>query len=284
MNEIEFSITNLSADPLSMFAPYAPNRNIWLLFKVGSLEHLTAMQHGLLYMNSLAYFAKLENELRGGLRGDPLEPILGRIHGGPAGKYFHKFTLGIGDGNEPKEFDVSNNAFLTIEIPDASNVMIFCFSALADDETGRIPGESNGELWLDKRLLWFGSHMLLIRNASALSACITDAISKNPYIYGSKYFQGGYGLVEYLDLEGFSGNIGLFRKGKEYSWQHEFRFCFGVRNEALNPFGAFEFQIGDISDITELLPLESILQKPFKITRRMVKKVGNEYLNVAGED
>jgi len=279
---IEFSITNLSADPLSMFTSYSPNRNAWLLFKVGSLEHLTAMQHGLLYMNSLAYFAKLENELAGGLRGDPLESILGRIYGGPAGKYFHKFTLRIGGGNEAKEFDVSNNAVLTVEVPDPPNVMIFCFSALADDETGRIPGESNGELWLDKRLLGFGSHMLLIRNAPALSARITDAISKNPYLYSSKYFQGGYGLVEYVDLEHFSGNIGLFRKDKEYSWQHEFRFCLGVRNEALNPVGAFEFQIGDISDITVLLPLESILQKPFTIERRMVKKVGNEYVDVEG--
>lgn len=274
-------MTNQAADPMSMFESYAPNRNAWLLFKVGSLEHLTAMQHGLLYMNSLTYFAKLESESTGGLRGDSLEPIVGRIYGGPAGKYFNKFTLRIGDGDEAKEFDVSNNAVLTVEVPDPSNVMIFCFSALADDETGRIPGESNGELRLDKRLLGFGRHMLLIRNAPALSARITDAISKNPYLYSSKYFQGGYGLVEYVDLEYTSGNIGLFRKDKMYSWQHEFRFCLGVRNEALNSVGAFEFQIGDISDITELLPLESILQKPFTINRRVVKKVGNEYVDVA---
>jgi len=161
--------------------------------------------------------------------------------------------------------------------------MIFCFSALADDETGRIPGESNGELWLDKRLLLFGSHILTIRNAPIFSARITDAISKTPYLYNSKYFQGGYGLVEYVDLEGFSGNIGLFRKGKEYSWQREFRFCLGVRNEALNPDGAFELHIGDISDITDLLPLEPFLQKPLTIKSRMVKKVGNEYVDVSPE-
>jgi len=232
-------------------------------------------------MNSLAYFAKLENESEEGLRSDPLELVLGRIYGGPSGKYFNKIILTIGNGREAKKFDVSNNAVLTVGIPDPSNVMIFCFSALADDETGRIPGESNGELRLDKRLLGFGSHMLLIRNNPALSARITNAISKNPCLYSSKYFQGGYGLVEYVDLERTSGNIGLFRKDKKYSWQHEFRFCLGVRNEALNPVGAFGLQIGDISDITELLSLESILQKPFTINRRVVKKVGNEYVDVA---
>jgi hypothetical protein len=268
---------------MSMFAPYTPNRNAWLLFKVGSLEHLTAMQHGLLYMNSLTYFSKLENEASGSLRGDSLEPVLGRIYGGPAGKYFNKFSLRIQDGDKEQVFDVSDNAVLTVEIPDPANVMIFCFSAFADDETGKIPGETNGELRLDKRLLEFGSHMLLIRDAGAFSAQINNAIKKSPYLYGSKYFQGGYGLVEYVNLEHTSSHIGLFRKDKRYSWQHEFRFCFGVRNEGLNSNGAFEFQIGDISKITEILPLESVLQKPFSITRRVVKKFGNEYVDVASE-
>jgi len=268
---------------MSIFAPYIPNRNAWLLFKVGSIEHLSAMQHGLLYMNSFAYFAKVENEVSGSLRGDSLEPILGRIYGGLAGKYFNKFALRVGDGGEAKVVDVSNNAVLTVEAPDPANIMIFCFSAFADDKTGKIPGESNGELRLDKCLLGFGSHMLLIRDAGALSARINIAIRKNPYLYSSKYFQGGYGLVEYADLEHTSANIGLFRKDKRYSWQHEFRFCFGVRNKGLNSVGAFEFQIGDISDITELLPLESFLQKPFTISRRIVKKVGNKYVDVTPE-
>jgi len=58
-----------------VFTPYTPNRNAILLFKVGSLEHMTAMQHGQLYMNSLSYFSKLENEasecLRGKMRDSP---------------------------------------------------------------------------------------------------------------------------------------------------------------------------------------------------------------------
>ena len=231
-------------------------------------------------MNSLAYFAKLESEASESLRGDSLEPILGRIYGGLVGKYFIKFMLRVGGGDKARVFDVSNKTVLSVEVPNPANIMIFCFSAFADDETGKIPGESNGELMLDKRLLEFGNHMLLIRSPGTLSARINDAIRKNPCLYSSKYLQGGYGLVEYADLERTSANIGLFRKDKKYSWQHEFRFCFGVRNEGLNSLGAFEFQIGDISDITELLPLESILQKPFTISRRLVKKVGDEYVDV----
>lgn len=276
-------MTDFPTDPMSMFESYTPNRNMWLLFKVCYLEHMTAMQHGLLYMNSLAYFANLENEESGGLRGDPLEQILAQIHGGQAGKYFHKFTLSVGEGDNEKRFDVSNNTALTVQVPDPTNVMVFCFSALADDETGRIPGESNGELRLDRRLLEFGSHILIIRNAPAFSARINKVISNNPHLYSSKYFQGGYGLVEYVNLEHASGNIGLFRKAKRYSWQREFRFILGVRNEALNTTGAFELQTSDISDITELIPLESFLKSPLKINRRVVKKVGNKYIDVTQE-
>ena len=157
-------MNNHAANLMSMFPPYIPNRNAWLLFKVGSLERLRAMQHGLLYMNSLAYFAKLESEASESLRGDSLEPILGRIYGGLVGKYFIKFMLRVGGGDKARVFDVSNKTVLSVEVPNPANIMIFCFSAFADDRTGKIPGESNRELRLDKRLLGFGNHMLLIRD------------------------------------------------------------------------------------------------------------------------
>jgi len=99
----------------------------------------------------------------------------------------------------------------------------------------------------------------------------------------STYFQGGYGLVEYVNLNRGSGNIGLFRKDNRYFWQREFRFILGVRDEALNSNGAFELQIGDLSDISKISSVESYIQNPIKISRRFVKKVGNEYIDVEPE-
>jgi hypothetical protein len=233
------SLFDMDAKPV--FVPYTPNRNALLVFRVSSLDRLTAMQHGLLYMNSLSYFSKIENEASENLRGDLLEPILGRIYGGPAGEYSHIFELHMRDGTV---LDISENALLTVEVPHPANVMIFCFSAIAFDEIWNIPGESNVvEVRLNKRLLEFGSHALVIGNPQLFSARLNNAVKASPYIYGSKYFQGGYGLVEYVDLERTSGNIGVFRKDKRYSWQNEFRLCFGVRDEGLNSEGAFEFQI-----------------------------------------
>jgi hypothetical protein len=272
-----------SSDILSIFETHIPSCHAWLVFKVGSFEHMTAMQNGFLYMNSLAYFAKCVDEELEGLRGDPDEGILARILGGMHGRYFHEFTLSMGEGDNQKTFDVSRNTKLTVEVPDPANVMVFCFSAIADDDTGRIPGENNGELWLDKRLLKFGSHILWIRDAQQFSRRISEAIRNNPYLYNSRYFQGGYGLVEYIDLDNYCGNVGLFRKSKKYSWQREFRFVLGVRKEGLNAVGSLELQIGNISDITELLPLEAFLKSPLKLKRRIFKKLGDEYIDVTKE-
>lgn len=158
--------------------------------------------------------------------------------------------------------------------------MIFCMSAFVQNETGKIQGESEGQIKINKRLLEFGDHMFLIRNAPAFSSRISNAIKGNPHVYGSKYFQGGHGVVEYVDTNKKSGHIGLFRKDKAYAWQNEFRFCFGVEDEGLNNKGAYELQIGDISDISSIVPVQPILDKPFSIKRHYVKKVGDEYVEV----
>ena len=252
------------------------------MFKISSVERLTAMQHGLLYMNSLSYFAKVENEPSKSLRGDPLEPVIGRVYGGKDGEKYHQFTLSYGKGDDAKVLEITQSAVLTVEIPKPSNVMIFCLSAIALDPKWMTLGEFNH--MLNRRLFELGSHALIITNPGAFADRLNRATKANRYIYGSEYFQGGYGLVEYMDLAGASTYIGVFRKDRRYSWQNEFRLCFGVESEGLNAAGAFEFQIGDISDITSLVPLESLLSGPIKINSHIVKKVGNECVEVTPEE
>ena len=271
---------NTPENPYSIFNPYTPIRMAWLMFKVASLDRLTDMQKGLLYMNSLSFFSTMEGKDSDGLRKDSLEKVYLRAHAGPAGKHIRKLQLRIGKGKGEKVFDLGEKAVMTLDVPSPNNVLIFCMAALADDETGKIQGEENGIIKLDERLLEFGSHMLIIRNALAFSSRINESIKNNPHIYGAEYFQGGFGLVQYLDLEGKSGHIGPFRKDKKYSWQKEFRICFGVHNEGLNSNGSFELRVGDLSDITEIIPIQPLLDNPIKIERKMVKNDGNKYIEV----
>jgi hypothetical protein len=247
-----------------------PAQHFWLLFKVGSHEHMRAMQRGLIYMNSVAYFAKIESEINSSLRGDPDEPLLVRIHGGSHENLYHQIILEFKNEERIKSFDISEHTKLTLTVPTPENVVIFSCSALSDDVNGLIYGECDGKVSLDKRFLGFGSHVLIIRNATEFSNRVSSAIKKTPNLYSSKYFQGGFGRVKYVDRTGGIETLGLFRKSHNYEWQQEFRFILGARNEALNKQGALELQIGDISDITELIALESLLSSPLKVTRRHI--------------
>lgn len=59
-----------------------PNKQCWMLFKVANLDRLQALQGGLLYMNSVDYFAKLEGEAGAALRRDELENVYLKLSSG----------------------------------------------------------------------------------------------------------------------------------------------------------------------------------------------------------
>lgn len=62
-------------------------------------------------------------------------------------------------------------------------------------------------------------------------------------------------LIQYVDFETYHGEMGCFKKYKDYfSHQHEFRIVFGdiVANKT------FKIKIGTIQDIAELYPLGEI--------------------------
>lgn len=257
-----------------------PRRNPWLLFKVGHLDHLLALQQGLIYMNSLEYFSSLSGEEHIALRKDELEKVYARYKAGHVGDRVQVLEMSVSHGEHVKTMNLGDGAVMTIYFPRPSNVMLYCMSAFADDETGKIPGEVDGEIRLDERFLRFGSHLLLIRKANEFAKRLNSAIAKHPTIYNSEFFEGGYGLVDYLKLDEHSGNIGLFRKDLIYSWQNEFRICFGVMNETLNSLGAFELNIGDISDISQIIPVQTLINEPLELTRRIFKKDGDKYIQV----
>jgi len=262
------------------FQPHFPDKKIFLAFKVADKPRLEEMRKGLIYMNSLAYFSSLEENTSESVRHDPLEKAYSRASAGKTEKGDSKLILNISNKDENRVIDLGDDAVVTMEFGEPNNVMIFCMSAFADDGTGIIPGEVNGTIPLDKRFLEFGSHILVIRNIGEFANRLNNSISSNPDVYWAEYFHEMYGLVEYKTLNNYSGHIGLYRKDIKYEWQREFRICFGVHSKGLNKKGAFELDIGDISDITEIISVQSLLDKPLTFKRTLVKKVGDKYVEV----
>ncbi|MGP9644976.1 MULTISPECIES: hypothetical protein [unclassified Halomonas] len=261
------------------FESEPPQTEFWLLFKVSSYERILQMQKGLLYMNSLDYFSNLTDEESLALRVDELEKVYGILRAGPNEKGFSTLSLKLNNG---EELDLGSEAILTAKFPRPKNTMLFCMGALADGQDGVIPGEIDNQIIFDKRFLEFGSHMLLINNPTEFSKRINTALAQEASAFGSKLFHDGYGLVGYKDLENYSGAIGLYTKDSKYSWQMEFRISFGVEGRYLNSKGAFEFNVGDLTDISQIIPVQALIDEPMRIKRRTFVKVGDTYKQISG--
>lgn len=254
-----------------------PRRQFWLLFKVASKERLLQMQQGLLYMNSLEYFSSLQGEEALALRKDELETTYAQFK---AGNHLGSFTLQMGNGKSKKSVKLNEDAEITFKFPRPKNTMLFCMGALADDDSGKIPGESNNQFYFDKRFLSFGDSILLITAPMVFSDRINRVLQNEKRAFSSPLMNGGFGLVDYLDLSSYSGSVGLFRKHHTYSWQRELRFAFGVENDALNQKGAYEFNIGNISDISQVLPMNALIEKPLELKRRTFNRTEEGYIQI----
>ncbi|WP_197412164.1 hypothetical protein [Rheinheimera sp. EpRS3] len=260
------------------FIASKPGTNFWLLFKVASYDRLVQMQKGLIYMNSLEYFSSLKDEGTLALRADELEKVYGILRAGKTPTGHTTLSLKVDD----EEIDMGPEAVLTAHFPRAKNTMLFCMGAFSDGEDGLIPGEVDNKIYFDERFLEFGSHILLINKPRDFSERINKALKKVSGAFSSKLLHDGYGLVGYKSLENYSGPIGLYLKDTKYSWQMEFRISFGVEDHCLNSKGAFELEIGDISDISSIIPVQALIDEPLCVKRRTFIKSGDGYEQVNG--
>ena len=250
----------------NFFDDRPPRKDFWTLFKVSTHERLIQMQKGLLYMNSLDYFSKLKSEEPLPLRMDDLENVYGVLRAGSISQGYSTLTVKIGEAGQ--KMNLGPNSVVTAKFPSPKNFMLFCMGAFADDPDGTIPGQIEDKLYLDERFLNFGSHLLLISNAPAFADRISRAISSQKGIFGSEFFHDGFGLVEYKSLGNHLGPKGLYTKDVKFSWQRELRIAFGVEDHLLNQHGAYELNIGDLSDITQIVSVQALIDVPIQVKRR----------------
>ncbi len=216
-----------------------------------------------MYMNSVNYFSELKGEEATALRKDALEKNYLMVHSQQGAKQVGEFFIEV-DG---EEVSLGPEALLHVDLPSPSNIFIFCMAALADGLDGLIPGEKAGKVTLSNRFAELGDHVLLVNNHGEFSKRMNAAILAHPYLYSSPFFEGGHGQVDYVDMSKHNGIVGLFRKDIEYAWQREYRFCLGCTSEALNANGALELEIGDLCDITTIVPVEQFSSQTITLRR-----------------
>ncbi|KEZ65532.1 hypothetical protein C5I_0135885 [Pseudomonas syringae pv. syringae FF5] len=220
-------------------------------------------------MNSAQFFSGIKGEASTGLRGDIFERNYLKLHSNIGGKRVRELLFDI-DGETIAAGDDAN---LYLNLPKPENIFIFSLACLAAGPDGVIPGESGGQITISHRFKKFGDHVIMITNQTEFFRRLSIAISTHPYLYDSDYFEGGHGQVEYIDMHNHNGLTGLFRKDLEYAWQSEYRLCLGARAEALNAHGALELDIGDISDISNIIPTEKFVSSPITIRRGVAESI-----------
>lgn len=235
-------------------------KNYLLLMKVAPLERLLQMQKGLLYMNSLDYFSNLKGEDGLKVRSDEIESIYAKFQTGIL-KDGQRIEMSFSHPNFGS-FNVPRGTKISVDVPSSNNVFLYCMTCIAESNI------VDDTYYMDSRMTNFGSHTLIVNNSKEFFARYTKAINDNANLYFLPHMDGGCGLIDYIKLAKHSGKIGLFIKDDAYSWQKEYRFVVGATDEVLNKSGALELNIGDISDITEIVRTKDFINHPVTVKKR----------------
>lgn len=207
------------------------------LIKFQSADRIEALQKGHLYAKTLGYYRELEQETGDSDIGDEFEAML----------HVNEGLIHFPDNNE------------TIELSDVliatgnSNDYVFCMFGIYPSLKSFAFTDEQKE-----RMLSFGDTALVIQDSDEFIKRVKQAAQKRGY-------EAHFGAVQYFDPSEDSANLILsllkgmwniaFWKRKRYAFQQEGRFVFTPGDEQDH----IELEIGDISDISTIVPAEIVL-------------------------
>jgi hypothetical protein len=208
--------------------------SIYCLLRFDSREHLKDLRRdGLLFMNSLSYFIKLES--------DPLNPLKGDVYEGTdhitQPKHIGQFAFyhpSVGK----TEADQSELGAIRTSLDRTKSCNVYCMVAIT-----RLGNEES----VDKRNINLGDYFVCVTNPKEFLNRISRAAQQHE-------FHGECELIKYYDQDEYSGKLSRFNKRSIYSYQNEFRVV--IESCSKQPL---RFYIGDIQDITsEALPSSEV--------------------------
>ena len=208
---------------------------IKLFLKLGSEENiLDLFENGTIYMNTIEYFRKVEDEE---LRGDKYEGVSRVINSLPG-----TFKIpGI-----DREFN-----YIKVHLKESYKEVLGNIYSLYAISSKGFPNPLDFKF--DERNLRFGTHGVMIKDLPLFFNKIENELKKNNLKFN-------HGFVDYYDKEEVSREITLFEKPLEFEHQKEFRFY--VENDKIKPI---KIQIGSMKDYAEILKIEDILELKLEV-------------------
>lgn len=201
------------------------------LVKFVDSKYCNDLRNGKLYLNTVDFFRKCESNVH-------IDSYEGIDHIYQADK-IKSVIVDNGKGN--KISLNKNNGLLNCKMSTVKNCYtnIFCMYIWKISETFSAP--------VDNRLFAFGDTALIFFDSDEFLRRLTSAINNKKYNFG-------YGAVEYIDENIYSGDVGLFKKRNCFEFMREFRIAISAEmdNKPLELF------IGDISDISVVIKSHDI--------------------------
>lgn len=198
------------------------NHTITMFLKFGEEERIRDLyENGTIYMNTLEYFRKLEDQE---LRGDNREGDVKVVNSLPG-------TIKIPDIE--REFNYQKVHYRIKPEPLLGNIYsLYCISSHGFPNTVNIE--------IDKNNFRFGSHCLMIKDCRYFLDRMEKALNTldQPFKHG---------FVKYYDKDEVSKDLTTFDKPLEFEYQKEFRFF--VDNDVIEPI---KFQIGSLEGYAEI--------------------------------
>ena len=228
-----------------------------MLLKFGSAENLKKLQKGQLYMKNLKYYVDLENTTSDEDVGDKYDGqmILQDVKISMFTVDTHEF---VGQFSAP----IASMNLGYLKCP------VFCMFMY--DYRNHVDEKLDGEILTVnyqfteeqlKRMPNFGDSVLIIKNGNEFMKRVTEGLLKAGYGYTRDHVQYyGFNNVEHLkQVQSDNSRIAFWKRDK-YAYQQEYRILvhdFVEDNLSLD--------IGDISDITQLLKTEELLNLNLEI-------------------
>jgi hypothetical protein len=225
-------------------------RTIYGLLKFGERQHIQAFRNdGLLYMKSLAEFAKLEGDIERDDCFEGTDTIIQPKHLGEC--IFDAGEMGLGKFvARPSDFAGP----LRIGRNRTVSCSVYCMFAITKPVDGELANPKNFE---------FGDSCVLVLNPTEFLSRVFRAAKDA----GLNYLE--YRLVEYYDAEEYSGDTGRFRKRSKFAHQNEFRIVVEPGSETPR-----ELSVGSLIDITSEVLMSSEVNQRLDFSPRSAREAG----------
>lgn len=207
------------------------------LIKFQSSERIKMLREGHLYAKTLQYYRDLEKETGDDEIGDEFEAML----------HINKGFLRFPDTEE--EIELNDTRIPTVNSDD----FVFCMFGIYPVLDSFVFTDKQKE-----KMLSFGDTALIILDSEELIQRVSVAAKKAGY-------ETHFGAVQYFNPAEDNANMIIsilkgmwniaFWKREKYRYQQEARFVFSPGNVEDH----IELNIGDISDITAILPAKQVL-------------------------